>query len=52
MTATVGMTMQFQLYRDSAGINNGGLISQSPNLSGWNSSPTATIVVDKYVGAV
>lgn len=52
ITATAGMTMQFQIYRDSAGINNGGLTQQIANLAGWNNSPTATIVVDKYVGAV
>lgn len=51
ITATAGMTMSHQLYRDSAGINNGGLISQTPSLAGWNISPTATIVVDKFVGS-
>lgn len=51
VSATAGMTMSHQLYRDSAGVNNGGLISQNPSLAGWNSSPTATIVVDKFVGS-
>jgi hypothetical protein len=50
VTATAGMTMAHQLYRDSAGVNNGGLISQNPSLAGWNISPTATIIVDKFVG--
>lgn len=50
VSATAGMTMVHQLYRDSAGVNNGGLISQNPSLAGWNISPTATIVVDKFVG--
>jgi len=50
ITATAGMTMQWQIYRDSAGINNGGLIAQTPTLSGWNVSPTATLVVDKFTG--
>jgi hypothetical protein len=52
ITVTAGTTVQFQLYRDSVGINSGGLIAQAPSLAGWNTSPTATIVVDKYVGAV
>jgi hypothetical protein len=26
------------------------LISQNPSLAGWNISPTATIIVDKFVG--
>lgn len=50
VTATAGMTMQWQIYRDAAGVNNGGLIAQVPSLSGWNASPTATLVVDKFVG--
>lgn len=51
INATAGMTLSHQLYRDNAGVNNGGLIAQSPNLAGWNTSPTATIVVDKFVGS-
>lgn len=51
IVATAGMTMAHQLYRDSAGVNNGGLIAQNPSLAGWNISPTATIVVDKFVGS-
>lgn len=50
--ATAGMTYQMQIYRDSAGINNGGLTQQNPSLSGWASSPTATIVVNKFGGLV
>lgn len=52
ITATAGMTMAHQIYRDSVGTNAGGLISQNPSLAGWNISPTATIVVDKFTGAV
>lgn len=48
--ATAGMTCQMQIYRDSAGINNGGLTQQNPSLSGWASSPTATLVVTKFGG--
>lgn len=52
ITATAGMTMQLQMYRDSLGINNGGLIAQTPSLAGWNVSPSATVIVDKYVGPI
>lgn len=52
ITATPGTTLQWQFYRDSAGINNGGLALVTPSLSGWTAFPSATIVVDKYVGAV
>lgn len=52
ITATAGMTFQFQIMRDSAGINNGGLIRVLPTAVGWNLSPSATLVVNKYVGAL
>lgn len=47
-----GSTFQLQIMRDSAGINNGGLFRIVPTPAGWNNSPSATIVVSKYVGAV
>lgn len=52
VTATPGMTLQLQIYRDSAGINNGGLSQVTPTLAGWTPFPSATLLVDKYVGAV
>jgi hypothetical protein len=50
--ATVGMTFQLQIMRDSAGINNGGLTRILPTVASWNICPSATIVVSKYVGVV
>ena len=50
--ATAGMTFQLQIMRDSAGINNGGLTRILPTVVGWNLSPSATIVVSKYIGVV
>lgn len=45
-----GTTFAVQIMRDSAGINNGGLYQLSPSLAGWNVSPSASIVVAKYLG--
>lgn len=47
-----GSTFQLQIMRDSAGINNGGLFRVLPTVAGWNLSPSATIVVSKYVGVL
>lgn len=52
ITATAGMTFQLQIMRDSAGINNGGVFRILPTAVGWNLSPSATIVVSKFVGVV
>lgn len=50
--ATVGMTFQMQILRDSAGINNGGLFRLLPTVVAWNLVPSATIVVSKFIGSV
>lgn len=47
-----GTTFKMQIMRDSAGVNNGGLQSITPVLPSWNIVPSATIVVDKFVGLV
>lgn len=47
-----GTTFTIQIYRDSAGINNGGLFQTSPSLGGWNVSPSASVQVLKFIGAV
>lgn len=49
--ATAGDNMFFQLMRDSAGINNGGLVATSPSLAGWSVSPSATVLVYKFSGS-
>lgn len=45
-----GDTFSQEIYRDSAGVNNGGLFMTTPALAGWLSSPSATIVISKYRG--
>lgn len=50
--ASVGTTFKLQIMRDSAGINNGGLFRIQPTLPSWNVSPSATVVVSKYIGVV
>lgn len=50
MDVLAGDTFSQEIYRDSAGVNNGGLFQTSPSLGGWLVAPTATIVVSKYRG--
>lgn len=50
INANAGDTFAQQIYRDSAGTNNGGLFQTIATLAGWLNSPTATIVVAKYRG--
>lgn len=45
-----GDTFTQEIYRDSAGVNNGGLLQTVPNLAGWLNSPTATLIIAKYRG--
>lgn len=52
LTASAGSTFALQIMRDSAGINNGGLYRIIPTVGGWNLCPSATIIVNKYVGVV
>lgn len=49
--ASAGDNVYFQLMRDSAGINNGGLVATTPSLAGWGLSPSATVVVHKFSGS-
>lgn len=50
MDVAAGDTFSQEIYRDSAGVNNGGLFMTTPTLVGWLNSPSATIVVSKYRG--
>lgn len=45
--ATAGDTLKVEIARDSAGINNGGLVRTTPTTLGWHASPSASIVVNK-----
>ena len=49
--AAAGDEVYFQLMRDSAGINNGGLVATSPSLAGWSVSPSATAILHKFSGS-
>ncbi len=44
-------TIKVQVIRDSAGANDGGLITLNPVLSGWADSPSAAIRIQKITGA-
>lgn len=50
LTMAAGDTMTMEVVRDSAGANDGGLFVVSPTIAGWNIVPSATIVVNKFVG--
>lgn len=43
-------TMLFQILRDAAGNNDGGLISTTTSASGWATAPSARIIVSKFQG--
>jgi len=45
-------TFAFQIMRDSAGLNNGGLFQTTPSAAGWNLSPTASIAINKFKGII
>lgn len=45
-----GDELKVQLIRDSAGTNDGGLITIDPTPSGWSNSPAATVRLSKIVG--
>lgn len=48
---TPGTTLAMEIMRDSSGNNSGGLLATTPILSGWNISPSATIIVSKFSGS-
>lgn len=50
LTMAAGDTMTMEVARDSAGTNDGGLFAISPTVAGWNIVPSATVVVNKFVG--
>lgn len=52
LTMSAGDTITMQVARDSAGTNDGGLFVVSPTIAGWNIVPSATVVVNKFVGGV
>lgn len=52
LTMAAGDTMTMEVARHSAGTNDGGLFVVSPTVAGWNIVPSATVVVNKFVGGV
>lgn len=52
LTMAAGDTMTMEVARDSAGTNDGGLFVVSPTIAGWNIVPSATVVINKFVGGV
>lgn len=51
MSVNAGDTFKLEIMRDSSGNNSGGLIATIPTLPSWNISPSATIIVSKFIGA-
>lgn len=45
--ASAGDTLKVEIARDSAGINNGGLVRTTPTTLGWHASPSASVVIYK-----
>lgn len=48
--AQPGDTLKMQIARDSAGMNNGGLVRTVPTTLPWEISPTASVIVYKLGG--
>jgi len=45
LSFNAGQTLKFELYRDSAGINDGGLFAIIPTIASWNTASTAGIKI-------
>lgn len=50
MVMSAGDTLTMEIVRDSAGANDGGLLVISPTIGGWSIVPSATLVVNKFIG--
>ena len=50
LTMAAGDTITMEVARDSSGTNDGGLFVISPTIACWNIVPSATVVVNKFVG--
>ena len=44
-----GTTLTFEILRDSAGTNAGGLYQENTTLAGWGDVPSAAILINKVV---
>lgn len=45
----VNDVLTFELYRDSAGTNAGGVYTQTANLAGWTDAPSARLIVERPI---
>lgn len=45
----VGDILTGEIYRDSAGINEGGVYAQAATLAGWADSPSTTVVISRVL---
>lgn len=50
LNMSAGDTLTMEIARDSAGTNDGGLFVVSPSIGGWSIVPSATLVVNKFIG--
>lgn len=46
-TLPAGTVLTYELYRDSAGNNSGGLFTNAPSLAGWPIAPSAAVTVSR-----
>lgn len=46
---SIGTTLTFEIVRDSAGTNAGGLYQENTTLAGWGDVPSAAILINKIV---
>lgn len=50
MVMSAGDTLTMEIVRDGAGANDGGLLIISPTIGGWSIVPSATLVINKFIG--
>ena len=44
-----GTEIRYQIIRDSAGNNSGGLVENTPSDAGWNDAPTISVTISRIV---
>jgi len=48
LTLPAGVTISYEVLRDSTGNNSGGLFQSNPTLAGWADNPSAAIRVERW----
>jgi hypothetical protein len=51
LTLPAGVTISYEVLRDSTGNNSGGLFQSDPTLAGWADNPSAAIRVERWATA-